>query len=138
MFESRYPFRDRPGDHYAVCVSSDGYRDGGCFFRADPKVLAEPKVILIASTPTLRFQPWNSFSLDHQIAATFLAVGTDASTAKANYERFGRERPSSLACLLNLTQAMSEIDLEGTFPTGFLQRDLLGRLNGSRSILRLC
>ena len=115
------PFHNGPGDSYAVCVSSDGYRDGGCFFQADPKVLAEPKVILIANTPTLRFQPWSSLKLDHPIAATFLSVGTDDATAKANYEKFGRQKPKSLACLLNLTQAMSEIDLEGRSPLEFFK-----------------
>jgi hypothetical protein len=45
----KVPFHDGIGDFYAISVSADGYRDSGCFFTADPKILAEPKLLLLRS-----------------------------------------------------------------------------------------
>jgi hypothetical protein len=110
------PFHDGIGDDYAVNVSSSGYRDSGCFFHANPKVLAQPQVLLLRSNPTPQFAPWAEFKAAHPQAASFLAVGDSEQAAEAHYDALGKRAPTSLACLLNLTQAMAEIDLDGRTP----------------------
>src|SRR6266568_3270657 len=116
------PFHDGPGDFYAVGVSSQGYRDSGCFFKADPKVLAEPRVLLLRDKPKPQFAPWPEFKGTHSEAATFLAIGDSEAAAQAHYAALGKSEPNSLACLLNLTQAMSEIDLDGRTPLSFFKQ----------------
>lgn len=115
------PFHDGPGDFYAVSVSSPGYRDGGCFFKADPKVWAEPKILLLKDNPTPQFLPWSIFKATYSVAATFLETGGDEPSTQAHYEQVGRERPNALASLLNLTQAMAEIDLSGRSPLSYFK-----------------
>lgn len=118
----KVPFHDGLGDFYAVSVSASGYRDSGCFFKADPKVLAEPKVLLLRSKPKPEFASWTEFKATHPEAASFLAVGNSEASAQAHYETLGKSEPNSLACLLNLTQAMSEIDLGGRTPLSYFKQ----------------
>ena len=116
------PFHDGVGVLYAVSVSSDGYRDGGCFFKANPGVLAEPVVLMLPKDPSFKFEPWADFKAAHPRAATFLSTGCDDATAEAHYAQSGRTKPRSLACLLNLTQAMAEIDFgDGKTPLEFFR-----------------
>lgn len=118
----KVPFHNGPGDFYAINVSSRGYRDGGCFFAADPKVLAEPKVLLLRDTPEPQFLPWSDFKTAHPEAASFLETGDTEAAAQAHYESLSKNEPNSLACLLNLTQAMSEIDLDGRTPLSYFKQ----------------
>jgi hypothetical protein len=114
-------FHDGPGDFYAVSVSADGYQQTGCFFTANPKVLAQPKLLLLKSHSTIKFAPWNQFKTSHPDAAAFLAIGGDDQSAQSHYEKLARENPHDLACLLNLTQAMSEISLDGRSPLSYFK-----------------
>ena len=116
------PFHDGVGDFYAVSVSSPGYRDSGCFFKADPKVLAQPKVLLLHQEAKPQFAAWAEFKATHPEAASFLAVGDSEAGAQAHYEALSRNGPNSLACLLNLTQAMAEIDLDGRTPLSYFKQ----------------
>jgi hypothetical protein len=116
------PFHDGPGDWYAVNVSADGYRDSGCFFKADPKVLAQPAVLLLHNSTKPQFAPWAEFKAGHPEAAAFLAVGDTEASAQAHYDAFSRSAPDSLACLLNLTQAMAEIALGGRTPLSYFKQ----------------
>jgi hypothetical protein len=118
----KVPFHNGPGDFYAIIVSSSGYRDSGCFIKADPKVLAQPKALLLHSKPKAQFVPWAQFKVDHPDSASFLAVGEGEQAAQARYEELGKSAPNSLACLLNLTQAMSEIDLNGRTPLSYFRQ----------------
>jgi hypothetical protein len=116
------PFHDGLGDFYAVNVSSPGYRDSGCFFNANPKVLAEPRVLLLRHKPKPQFAPWSEFKAAHPEAASFLAVGDSEASAQAHYDAVSRNEPNSLACLLNLTQAMAEINLDGRTPLSYFKQ----------------
>jgi hypothetical protein len=115
------PFHDGPGDLYAVTVWAEGYRQTGCFFKANPKVLAQPKLILIKSNATIKFAPWSEFKAAHQESAAFLGTGIDEKSAQNHYEALAKQNPASLACLLNLTQAMSEISLDGRSPLSYFK-----------------
>ena len=118
----KVPFHNGSGDFYAISVSADGYRDSGCFFTANPKVLAEPKLLLLRSRPQPRFASWAAFKSAHPAEATFLSVGQSDADAQAHYEGLSKDKPDSLACLLNLTQAMSEIDLNGRAPLSYFKQ----------------
>jgi hypothetical protein len=121
-FLFKVPFHHGLGDFYAIIVSSPGYRDSGCFIKADPKVLAQPKALLLRNKPKAQFVPWAQFKAGHPDAASFLAVGDGEPAAQAHYEELGKSAPNSLACLLNLTQAMSEIDLDGRTPLSYFRQ----------------
>ena len=60
----------------------------------------------------------NSRRLIQQLPA-FLTTGGDEDSARLHYESTGKEEPEALACLLNLTNAMSEIDLDGRSPLSY-------------------
>jgi len=115
------PFHEGIGDTYAVCASSDGYRDSGCFFKADPSVLAEPKLLMIRKDAKAQFSPWTDLKSKFPHVANFLVTGGDVAAAEAHYNALRKERPESLACLLNLIQAMAEIDLAGRSPLSFFK-----------------
>ena len=118
----KVPFHDGIGDFYAISVSADGYRDSGCFFTANPKILAEPKLLLLHSHPMPQFELWADFKNTHPTEAAFLAVGQTDTEAQAHYESLTKNKPSALACLLNLTQAMIEIDLNGRSPLSYFKQ----------------
>ena len=116
------PFHDGIGDFYAVNVAADGFRDSGCFFNANPNVLAEPKLLLIRNQPRPRFADWETFKAESPEAAKFFCVGQAEADAKFHYENLSTNHPNSLACFLNLTQAMSEIDLAGRSPLSYFKQ----------------
>lgn len=118
----KVPFHDGIGDSYAISVSADGYRDSGCFFKADPKVLAQPRLLLLRSHPIPQFSPWADFKSARPSAAAFVSIGQSDAEAQAHYEGLSKNKPSALACLLNLTQAMSEIDLAGRSPLSYFKQ----------------
>jgi hypothetical protein len=115
------PFHDGPGDSYAVCASASGHRDAGCFFRANPNVLAEPKLLMLRSELTAKFASWGELKAKNPGAASFLTTGQDEAAAQARYESLAEEKPAALACLLNLVQAMAEIDLGGRSPLSYFK-----------------
>lgn len=115
------PFHDGIGDTYAVCASSTGYRDAGCFFKADPRMLAEPKLLLLRSEAKPQFLRWKEFATVHPQVASFLAIGEGDAAAQKHYESFSSEKPESLACLLNIIHATAEIDLGGRSPLSYFK-----------------
>ena len=117
----RAPFHNGPGDFYAVSVSAPGYKDTGCFFQANPKVLAVPQVLMLRDNPTAQFPTWTAFKTAHPDTAEFLGVGADDVSAQTHYEILSKNAPDSLASLLNLIQAMREIDLDGKSPLDFFK-----------------
>ncbi|MGI4831288.1 MAG: hypothetical protein ACRYFU_24370 [Janthinobacterium lividum] len=118
----RVPFHNGIGDDYAVSVAAGGYKDAGCFFKANPKVLAEPQLLLLRSAPKPEFSDWESFKNEHPKTAALLGRGIPEADAKAHYEGLITTAPNALACLLNLGQAMQEMDLgEGKTPLDFIK-----------------
>ncbi len=115
------PFHDGIGDFYAINITSNGYQPGACFFKANSKVLAQPKVLLIKNNSNPNFVPWDMLKLELPQVTTFLQIGTDEKSARANYEEFIVQKPAALACLLNLIQAMQEIDLDGHSPLSYFK-----------------
>ncbi len=117
------PFHDGPGDDYTVIVSADGYRDAGYFFKADVNVESQISLLMIRGDHKFEFPSWSELKISHPRISNFLQVG-NGPAAEALYAKSQLEKPASLACLLNLTQAMSEIDLGGSSPLAFFKEIL--------------
>lgn len=118
----KVPSHNGIGDFYAIGVSANGYRDSGCFFKADPNVLAEPKLLLLRAHPAPLFSDWMSFKNAHPSSAAFLSVGQTEAEAQGHYEALSKDKSNALACLLNLTEAMSGIDLNGRSPLSYFKQ----------------
>lgn len=91
-------------------------------FKANPKVLAQPKLLLLRRHPIAQFAAWDDFKQSHPEQAAFLSVGQSAAEVQTHYEGLAKTKPYSLACLLNLAQAMSQINLSGRSPLSYFKQ----------------
>src|SRR5579859_2201561 len=103
------PFFDNFGDNYRVIVFDDGHQQAGFF----PVVLSDKftrtlDIMLIPYDPGFSFvnARWETVSADYP----FLANGADNATGKARYEMLLDQQEKSLACFLNLVEAMGQIN----------------------------
>src|SRR4051812_9356052 len=115
------PFFDNFGDNYRVIVSADGYKQAGF----QPVVLSEKftrtlDIMLIPNDPGFSFvnARWEAASAKYP----FLANGVENAIGKARYEMLLDEREQSLACLLNLVEAMSHINLAQGSPLAYIKQ----------------
>lgn len=115
------PFHNGLGDEYSIVVSAKGYRDAGYFAKVNPHVVSVVKLVMIRKEPTFKFLSWQELTSRYPLITQFLSTGVDQSTAEAHYIAVQKTNPKALACLLNLTVAMSEIDLAGKSPLTFFR-----------------
>jgi hypothetical protein len=115
------PFHNGLGDEYSIVVSAKDYRDAGYFAKVDPHVVSEIKLVMIRKKPTFKFLSWQELTSKYPAISQFLTVGMDPSAAEARYVSVQKTKPRALACLLNLTVAMSEIDLGGKSPLAYFR-----------------
>ena len=115
------PFYDNFGDNYRVIVSTDGHKQAGFF----PVVLSDKftrtlDIMLIPNDPGFSFvnARWEAVSADYP----FLANGADNATGKARYEMLLDQQEKSLACFLNLVEAMGEISLSQGTPLDYIKQ----------------
>jgi hypothetical protein len=115
------PFYDNFGDNYRVIVFTDGYRQAGFI----PVVLSNKYVrtldiMLIPNDPGFSFvnARWDTVSAKYP----FLANGVDNATGEARYEMLLDQQEKSLACLLNLVEAMGQIDLSQGTPLDYIKQ----------------
>jgi len=115
------PFFDNFGDNYRVIVSTDGFKQAGF----QPVVLSEKftrtlDIMLIPNDPGFSFvnARWEAASAKYP----FLADGVDNAIGKARYEMLLDEREQSLACLLNLVEAMDHINLSQGTPLDYIKQ----------------
>ena len=120
----KIPFHNGPGDKYTVIASAAGYRDAGYIFTANSRILAEVKLLIIRNSRKFLFLDWDEFKVEYPVSAAFLGTGASDAAARSNYSALRKSNPAALACLLNLTQAMSEIDLGGVSPLSFFKEIL--------------
>ena len=117
----KVPFFDNLGDNYRIIVFSDGHQQAGF-----------TPVHLTATTPTtldLMLLPAKSkFVFGDADWATikealpFLAKGVDPGEAQSRYEKLMATKPATLAALLNITTAMSQIFLPVGTPLDYLKQ----------------
>jgi len=118
------PFHDNFEDNYTVLVKADHYRDAGFFpVHVSPDLDATVDLMLVSKTATYHFLEWEALTADYRRFATFLACGADEAEARAHYEELMKDRQPALASLLNLTAAMSVINLPAGTPLDYFKED---------------
>ena len=115
------PFFDNGGDNYTVVVWAKGYKQAGFA----PVILSDRYVrtldiMLISDAPGFSFVDarWNDVSALYR----FLGSEVDNAAGEAWYDSFLDKDEKSLACLLNLCEAMSQIHLSQGTPLDYLKR----------------
>ena len=115
------PFFDNLGDNYAVLVYADGYRQVGFApVKLSSAFATTLDLMLIEDAPGYSFV--NARWVQASTAYPFLGGDTDAVAAQTRYEAMLDREPNSLACLLNLTAAMSTIELQAGTPLDYIQQ----------------
>jgi hypothetical protein len=114
------PFYDNFGDNYRVVVWADGYYTSG--FVPVPLSPAHPvelKLMLLPKKNTFDFSEagWEIVKEDFP----FLASGVGDPEGKARYMQLMESRPKSLAALLNIITAMSQIHLSSGTPLSYIK-----------------
>ena len=114
------PFFDNFGDRYSVVIWAEGYRQAGFA----PVLLSDSftktlDIMLVPNDPGFSFVDarWESASVEYP----FLAAGVDNATGAARYEVLLDQNEKSLACLLNLSEAMSQISLAQETPLQYIK-----------------
>ena len=115
------PFYNNLFDNYTVVVSSDGYKQAGY----QPVKLSNAytttlDIMLIPNDPGFSFvnARWNTAKVDYP----FIASGADNATAEQRYDDLLDKTEKSLACLLNLCEAMSQIALPQGTPLDYIKQ----------------
>jgi hypothetical protein len=115
------PFYDNFGDNYRVIVSTDNYQQAGFV----PVVLSNQytrtlDIMLIPDDRGFSFvnARWDAVSAKYP----FLANGVDNATGAARYEMLLDQQEKSLACFLNLVEAMGQINLSQETPLSYIKQ----------------
>lgn len=114
------PYYDNEGDHYSVVVWAKGFKQAGFM----PVILSDNYVrildiMLISEDPGFNFAgaTWPSVRGKYP----FLSGDVDDADASARYGNLLETQEESLACLLNLSEAMSQISLAQGTPLGYIR-----------------
>ncbi len=120
LFED-LPFYNNFGDNYSVLVFCDGYKQAGFVpVKLSNTYLVTLDIMLISNMPNFNFAHglWPAA----RAAYPFLAAGADDSTGQQRYDDLLEQQPKSLACALNLCEAMSQINLAQGTPLSYLKQ----------------
>jgi hypothetical protein len=115
------PFFDNFGDNYSVIVWAKGYRQAGFIpVTVSDKFTRIVDVMLIPDDPGFSFvnARWDAVNGVYP----FLGNGIDSAAAARRYDQFLDQQEQSLACLLNITEAMSQIQLSQGSPLTYIKR----------------
>lgn len=125
LFEG-LPFYNNLGDNYAVLVSADGYDQAGFYpVHVSPTVIQPVDLMLLPKRRRYNFEPaqWVKLAGSNPKWAEILASGApSAAAAKQRYEDLVRDKPSSLAALLNIMAAMRDIHLPQGTPIDYMRQ----------------
>jgi hypothetical protein len=115
------PFFDNYGDMYSVVVWADGYRQAG--FMPVPlsnKYTKTLDIMLIANDPGFSFvnARWDAAMAKYP----YIGRGVDNATGAARYDQLLDQHEKSLASLLNLGEAMSQIQLAQGTPLDYIKQ----------------
>lgn len=115
------PFFDNHGDDYSVIVYADGYKQAGFM----PVTLSEAytktlDIMLVTADPGFSFvnARWPAAVTKYP----FLGHGVDNAAGEARYDQLLDQHEKSLACLLNLGEAMSQIQLAQGTPLDYIKQ----------------
>jgi hypothetical protein len=117
------PLHDNLTDRFDVVVSASRRAQAGF----SPVVLKRGVVVpvdlmLLPQPYQFAFDPWDDVVAQHPRVADMLRLNAPTEApARARYGRLAVEQPKELACLLNLTTAMSFIYLRSGTPLSFFK-----------------
>jgi hypothetical protein len=113
------PFFDNFGDLYTVVVWAKGYQQAGYTpVKLSNTYTRTLDIMLISETPGFSFV--NARFPAASAAYPFLAAGADNATGEARYDKLVEEQ-KPLACLLNLAEAMSQMQLTQGTPLTYIK-----------------
>ena len=115
------PFFNNFGDNYSVLVSLGGYKQAGFVpVKLSDAYLTTLDIMLISNEPSFNFADglWPAA----KAAYPFLAADADDAVGEQRYGDLMEKAPKSLACLLNLGEAMSQISLSQGTPLDYLKQ----------------
>lgn len=119
------PVFDNFGDNYTVVVSADGYQQAGFTPVHISRNTVQPvDLMLLPNNATFNFRDalWPALEQNHPELIQLLAHGAaDGATAQQRYSDLLENRPLSLASFLNLTTAMSKIQLPAGTPLDYIK-----------------
>jgi len=109
------PFYNNFGDNYTVIVSANHHQQAGFHpVRVDKDEDQTLDLMLLLSHTRFDFSAatWEALGNTHAELREFFAAGSqDSAEAEARYNELMDNQPKSLACLLNVTTAMAQVDL---------------------------
>lgn len=109
------PFYDNAGDNFTVLAFADGYQQAGFTpVRCSPELPQTLDIMLLKRRASFRFADaqWGEIKKNHASLFALLSHGAADSVGAADrYENLMEMNAPSLACLLNITTAMSAISL---------------------------
>jgi hypothetical protein len=115
------PFFDNFGDNYTVIVWTKGYKQAGFV----PVLLSDayektPDIMLVPDDPGFSFADakWDIIAPLYP----FLGAGVDAGAAATRYGDLIENTEESLACILNLCEAMRQIVLSQGTPLDYIKQ----------------
>ena len=115
------PFFDNFGDNYCVLAFSDGFQQAGFVpVKLSPPQPSTVDLMLIPKDPQFNFADalWDAIKAE----LPFLASGVDDATGRDRYGMLMEKKPESLAALLNITTAMSQIFLPQGTPLDYIKQ----------------
>src|SRR5712692_2290232 len=119
IFFPDLPFFDNLGDNYTFLASADGYKDAGFVpVKINPKIVQTVNLMLLPKSNSLNFfnATWDKLGEAKPKAKALFAKGAADDGAAARYSDLEDTNDGEiLACLLNITTAMDQIQLpQGT------------------------
>lgn len=117
------PFHDNLQDNYTVLVTADGFCDAGFFpVKVSPALDVSLDLMLVPKNAKFSFVPWEGLKSRYPRFTKFFCCQGDERAAQQQYESLVDNRPPALASLLNLTAAMSAINLPAGTPLDYFKR----------------
>jgi hypothetical protein len=115
------PFFDNLGDDYTVLVWAQGYKQAGFTpVELSNSYLKTLDIMLISDTPGFSFV--NARWPAAKAAYPFIGSDVDDATGEARYDNLLDQTEKTLACLLNLGEAMSQITLSQGTPLAYIKQ----------------
>jgi hypothetical protein len=115
------PFFDNFGDNYTVVVWAEGYKQAGYMpVTLSDQFLKTLDIMLIPNQPGFSFVDarWDAAKTLYP----FLGSDVDNATSAARYDNLLDKTPKSLACFLNIAEAMSQIALSQGTPLDYIKQ----------------
>jgi hypothetical protein len=119
------PFFDNFGDNYGVLISSPGHKQAGYQpLRLSNSYLTNLNIMLIPTKPNYNFA--DGLWAAAKGAYPFLAAGANDANGEQRYNELLENEAPSLACMLNLCEAMSQIHLAQGTPLTYIKQLIWG------------